>query len=151
MMLDDGVQLLSFTSPETVVGVLLTPDLSGSFKTVSRMSAQPGDLLTYTITLINSGNIAASVRYTDTLPTEVERVSGALTGVVNVGNGETQHVVIVARVRETLTTATTITNTVTLHDGVHAPFVRLSPGTQITIPEPPDFYVYLPVIFKNQP
>lgn len=151
MMLDDGVQLLSFTSPETVVGVLLTPDLSGSFKTVSRMSAQPGDLITYTITLINSGNIAASVRYTDTLPTEVERVSGALTGVVNVGSGATQHVVIVARVRETLTTATTITNTVTLHDGVHAPFVRLSPGTQITIPEPPDFYVYLPVIFKNQP
>jgi len=53
-----------------------SPDLSASTKQVSPTLARAGDTLTYTLTLRNTGDAAASARLTDTLPAEVENFGG---------------------------------------------------------------------------
>jgi len=55
------------------------PDLGASMKEVDRAVAPPGELIEYTITLENGGNMdAAAVLMTDTLPVEVDFVSGPI-------------------------------------------------------------------------
>jgi uncharacterized repeat protein (TIGR01451 family) len=62
-----------------VTEVVTLPDLSGE-KTVSQIEATGGDTLTYTITVTNSGDVAANnVRITDTLPAQLTYVSGSAT------------------------------------------------------------------------
>ena len=50
------------------------PDLSPSAKQVSPTLPQTGDTLTYTLTLRNVGDAAATARLTDTLPADVDSV-----------------------------------------------------------------------------
>lgn len=57
---DDSVLFRILTPP--------TPDLSTSTKTVSPEQAGAGETVTYTVRLVNSGIISATVRFTDTLP-----------------------------------------------------------------------------------
>jgi uncharacterized repeat protein (TIGR01451 family) len=50
------------------------PDLSPSAKQVSPTVPQTGDTLTYTLTLRNVGDAAATAHLTDTLPTDLDYV-----------------------------------------------------------------------------
>lgn len=59
-----------------------------SSKTVSKAFAQPGDILTYTIPVSNTGNVTAeNLVFLDTLPAEVSYIAGSLkqNGVVVTG------------------------------------------------------------------
>jgi uncharacterized repeat protein (TIGR01451 family) len=55
------------------------PNLDGSFKKASRRKLPPGELLTYTIVLHNSGTREAIADVTDLLPPEVDYVPGSAT------------------------------------------------------------------------
>jgi len=70
-------------------GSYLHGDLTGSRKQVSRHFASPGDLLTYTIHLMNSGPAFPSASMTDTLPVGVQFAGSlhATSGVVGYSNG----------------------------------------------------------------
>jgi uncharacterized repeat protein (TIGR01451 family) len=60
-----------------VTEIVTLPDLSGE-KTVSQVEATGGDTLTYTITVSNSGGVAANnVRITDTLPAQLTYVANS--------------------------------------------------------------------------
>lgn len=52
--------------------LIIAPDLTRSRKYVDRNQAYPGDILSYTIMLTNTGLVAAQANLTDTLPAEVE-------------------------------------------------------------------------------
>jgi uncharacterized repeat protein (TIGR01451 family) len=68
--LDGDGQLRNLTAPSVTVSAdPLTPaSLVGSSKTVNTAFANPGDVLTYTLTLSNSGQTSTSFTLTDTLP-----------------------------------------------------------------------------------
>jgi hypothetical protein len=108
-------------------------------------------MLTYTVVLRNLGDADAMVSITDTLPAELLLVSGfeggglTWTGVVSAG----EHVALtlVVQADPGLTMPVTVTNIVTIDDGVHASFGITSPETPILVPE--IYHYYVPIIFKN--
>lgn len=55
----------------------VAPNFRNSTKRVDRTTAAPGDLLTYTMHVENSGNWPATARIQDTFPTELEYVAGS--------------------------------------------------------------------------
>jgi uncharacterized repeat protein (TIGR01451 family) len=55
---------------------IIVSDLGNSTKTVDKAIAVPGNTLTYTIELSNTGGLVANVRMTDTLPANVTYLSG---------------------------------------------------------------------------
>jgi uncharacterized repeat protein (TIGR01451 family) len=112
----------------------LLPDLSTSRKTVNATTVAAGNLLTFTISLSNTGNTTATVRYTDTLPAAVDWVSGNITGTLNLNAGATTTRVIVVRAKRNLINGATFSNTVALNDGVHAAFNRASPHVTVQAP-----------------
>ncbi|MBI4319404.1 MAG: DUF11 domain-containing protein [Chloroflexi bacterium] len=69
----------------TVSGPTATPtptfwDLSSSTKAASSTTANPGDILTYTITIVNTGNgVASGVRMTDRVPANTTYAEGSVT------------------------------------------------------------------------
>jgi hypothetical protein len=108
-------------------------------------------MLTYTVVLSNSGDADAMVSITDTLPAELLLVSGfeggglTWTGVVSAG--EEVVLTLVVQADPGLTMPVTVTNLMTIDDGVNAPFDVTSPETPILVPEM--YYYYVPIIFKN--
>ncbi len=134
---DDG------TSEFSEVFTVDMPLLSSSTKTVTATHPLPGQPLTYTIALSNTGTGPASATLTDTLPADVTWAddytssSGTVTwdaaerrllwsGTVSVGTPET--IVYRVRLNDGMGAGTTITNTATLNDGmghVH----KLGPAT----------------------
>lgn len=66
---------------------VIPPDLSGSTKQALTVSAQTGDVVTYSIVLKNSGGpVTSSIRLTDTIPSGLEYKPGSVTatgGIVN--------------------------------------------------------------------
>ena len=113
----------------------LLPDLSTSIKTVNAPTAQAGNLVTFTISLSNTGLANAAVRITDTLPSSIDWVSGALSRTLTVNAGSSTSQVIVARVKRNLPNGTPFNNTVAINDGVHAVFSRTSPNVTVQAPE----------------
>jgi uncharacterized repeat protein (TIGR01451 family) len=113
----------------------LQPDLSTSAKKVNTSTAQVGDLVTFTITLSNTGTASATVRYTDTLPAQVDLESGLLNGTVTVNAGVATPVVIVARAKRNLTNGTMFSNTVAINDSVHVVFNIASPNVTVQAPD----------------
>jgi uncharacterized repeat protein (TIGR01451 family) len=114
----------------------LEPDLSTSTKSVNASTVRAGDLVSFTITLSNTGTASATVRYTDTLPAQVDQVSGALTGTASVGSGTlSMPMVIVARAKRELSNGTVFSNTVTINDGVHVVFSIASPNVTALAPD----------------
>jgi uncharacterized repeat protein (TIGR01451 family) len=113
----------------------LLPDLSTSTKRVNATTVQAGGLVTFTIVLSNAGLAAATVRYTDTLPTQVDWVSGSLNEPVSVNAGVSTSRVIVARVKRDLRNETVFNNTVAINDGVHAVFNFASPNVTVQAPD----------------
>ncbi|HFD38337.1 MAG TPA: DUF11 domain-containing protein [Anaerolineae bacterium] len=125
------------------------PDLSRSTKTVTPTGdVQVGDILTYTITLSNSGSVDAHVTLTDTLPTALWPVQGwpglTWSGTVTAGGQVT--LTLVVQATTTLTSSVTVSNIVTIHDGWNAAFDIHSPETSI---RKPVWRVYLPLVLKN--
>lgn len=113
----------------------LLPDFSTSIKQVNAASVQAGDLVTFTLAFTNTGLANATLHYTDTLPSQIDWVSGDLSGAVSVNAGASASREIVARVRRDLTDGTTFNNTVALNDGVHPVFTISSPGVTVLAPD----------------
>ncbi|MBU0494337.1 MAG: DUF11 domain-containing protein [Chloroflexi bacterium] len=139
------------------------PDLSGSAKMVTPTTGvKPGDMVTYTIRLVNASGtavIAANVMLTDTLPAEVTVVIGTLpagmtyhagthtlTWSGTVAPGETKDLVFQVHVLGLdvlLPGVHTFHNTVDIDDG-YAILARQSADTTVTI-----YRQFLPLTFRN--
>jgi uncharacterized repeat protein (TIGR01451 family) len=76
--ISDGVNPGSFdTTPPAQTIITSAPNLTTSSKAVDLTTASPGNLLHYTIRLVNTGNMVASgVTISDTIPTQVTLASG---------------------------------------------------------------------------
>jgi uncharacterized repeat protein (TIGR01451 family) len=132
---DDYHPVFSLNFPQaTIQTVALLPDLSTSRKTVNATTVAADGLVTFTITLTNTGTAQATVRYTDTLPATVDWVSGNVTGTVSVNVGASASRTIVARAKRNLSNGVTFINTVAINDGVHAAFNRTSPNVTVQAP-----------------
>ncbi len=131
--IDDGFQLPVLTRlADTIIGS--APNLQTSTKTVNRATAEPGDVLTYTIVLHNSGNQnAGNVSLSDVLPANVTYVAGSVTGgAAHDGTTLTWNGSIMAGARITVTyqvrvnlplaNNTLIENSATVNDGIHPAF-----------------------------
>jgi uncharacterized repeat protein (TIGR01451 family) len=114
--------------------IVLQPDLSTSRKTVNAATVAAGNLITFTIAVSNTGNTTATVRYTDTLPSAVDWVSGSVSGTLSLNAGATTSRVIVARAKRNLANGSTFNNTVALNDGVHTVLNRTSPNVTVQAP-----------------
>lgn len=110
-------------------------DLSQSFKAVNTVEVYPGALLTYTLNFVNSGNLTATVEYTDTLPAALTLVSGSLEDTVEVGPLETLQVIIVAQVQPSTVPGATLVNTVGVNDGTVILNLTSPETTVIAAPE----------------
>ena len=112
-----------------------TPDLSTSAKRVSASSASPGQAITYTIVLTNTGNGSASALVTDTLPLSVTYVPGSATGAAayvgatraitwggTVAAGSAVTITYSGVITSPLNNGTAITNTASINDGASVPF-----------------------------
>jgi len=133
-------------------------NLTGSSKTSSTSGAVlPGNLITYTIILSNSGDMNASVHVTDTLGSYYtvynaldfsQPTTGTLTwtGVVTGGQSITlRFVVRVASLNQLSIGTTILNNSATVSDGVHAPFV-------LNAPNPPSVTIYgnfMPIVMRQ--
>ncbi|MBN1889490.1 MAG: 5'-nucleotidase C-terminal domain-containing protein [Thermoflexales bacterium] len=154
-----------------------TPDLSTSSKAVVDASgddvAQDGEVLTYTITIVNSGTYGAGFILTDTLPAglsyeanslswdlNLTGFSAAFTGNTLVAHTQdylepdpavggslylpnTIHITFAARV-DTSASGDVLTNTIQLQDQFAS--YTIAPAT---IPVQTGYTIFLPVIFKN--
>ncbi|MCL5996764.1 MAG: DUF11 domain-containing protein [Chloroflexi bacterium] len=67
-------------SPTTPSPPASAPNLMGSYKAASQCTLAPGEEVTYTIRLINSGTADASVTVTDVVPAPLSYVVGSATG-----------------------------------------------------------------------
>jgi uncharacterized repeat protein (TIGR01451 family) len=70
--ISDSVQTFQASVPITISG----PDLDRSYKAVSNPYPAPNERITYTIVLVNDGELDASTRVTDVLPLEVRYAGG---------------------------------------------------------------------------
>ena len=125
---------------QTVTSIISEPDLTTSVKRVQATSAASGGVLTYTITLTNTGTSNTTVCVTDTIPPDTSYVSGSLTyssgsgsydaglnritwcGPVPVGTSAWIRFAVQITLGPTATGI--ITNTATINDHVHPPFNR---------------------------
>jgi uncharacterized repeat protein (TIGR01451 family) len=119
---------------------LLQPfDLTASTKTVEPAgSISAGEVLTYTVTLSNTGGVDAMVTITDTLPDELILISGfdggGLTWSGVVTAGEAVPLTLVAQADPMLEADVVVSNVVTIDDGVNPAFDIYSPETEILVP-----------------
>ncbi|HUW10295.1 MAG TPA: S8 family serine peptidase, partial [Anaerolineae bacterium] len=117
--------------------VVKAADLSASHKQVSSSVALPNDVLTYTITLINSPAGSADVTMTDVLPPAVGFVEGSATGGAaydaegnrvtwrgQLGAGEEKPFTFSVRLDPELASGMLVSNTAIIDDGVHPPLAR---------------------------
>jgi uncharacterized repeat protein (TIGR01451 family) len=96
-------------------------NFNGSSKSVNTANAYASDLLTYTLTLSNSGETAATYMLTDVLPAGVTLVSGgglsgstSLTGTGTLAANTQATFVVVVQVSGSFTSTFTLSNTATL-------------------------------------
>jgi len=126
-------------------GAAPLPDLSGSQLLVNKRVFEPGDAITYTLRLINSGVLSTTVRYTITLPSAVVTSTGALSGMIVVYAGATvTPTVVVAQVRSDLAAGTTFQANVNLNDNYHPVFSLNFPQAVIH-----GFNTYLPLMMND--
>ena len=146
------------TSEFSAVFTAPIPVLDTSTKTVDRATVSPGEVLTYTLTLVNTGTAAATAQVTDTLPAEVTWANsysvsaGTLTweagenrlhwsGTVNVGTP----VIIVYQVTVNagLSNGEIISNAATVNAGAGITFDIRAPDVTVVA-----HYLYLPLILR---
>jgi uncharacterized repeat protein (TIGR01451 family) len=142
--------------------VVSSPDLTSSSKTVSNPGANAGDLVTYRITLSNTGNMHAyQTTIADTIPAQMAYVGNltASSGVPTFIGGQVQWsgevrvglpvaISFEARVNDGAATGTIIENIVEVNDGIHSPFQRsavIDTGSRA----PGIGSIFLPFIMSN--
>ncbi|MCP4536787.1 MAG: ExeM/NucH family extracellular endonuclease [Chloroflexi bacterium] len=145
-------------SNDAVFSTIAAPplNLSASTKMVEPAGdVNAGDYLTYTVTLSNSGQADATVTITDTLPGELLLVSGfgggtntALTWSGLVAGEDQVELTLIVQADPSLTATVTVSNTVTIDDGVNAAFDIHSPDTTILVGGD-GYYVYLPLVSRS--
>ncbi|HEY89507.1 MAG TPA: DUF11 domain-containing protein [Thermoflexia bacterium] len=132
-----------------------SPDLSTSTKTVAPTAAVAGEVVTYTVRLINSGTLSATVAVTDTLPaTLIPRgapaaSSGAAPGVDGqtitwsgiVTEDTTVLLTYAAELTSTTTLTPTVVNTAQINDGVGHVYPRSAFVN--------GYRVFLPLVLRN--
>jgi uncharacterized repeat protein (TIGR01451 family) len=154
--LDDG---LGSMVTSTVVTVLGSYDLTASDK-VMPAYARPGDTVTCTIRLRNTGIVSAPTVLTDPIPLDTALIPGSLwwssgqgsvdSGVVTwVGDVVARGVVIVrfqVQIGAHIAPDTQLVNTVSIEDPLGDIFERS--GTTTIFTGPPPQLIYLPVVLK---
>ncbi len=119
------------------------PDLTPSLKEADRFYVHPGEVLTFTIRLINVGEIEAWVTITDVVPTQTTVLTETLPpgmvytdGLLLWSGGVSPSVSLPfqARVLD-VPTGTVLTNLVWIDDGVHAPFTRTTSVEVLGVPD----------------
>ena len=148
---DDGVHT-PFDTNTVVTTIHSEPNLSTSSKTVDLADAVPGQVLQYTITLVNTGDTTAVAAVTDELPPEVSHAGGptvhngppaswnpttrriSWNGEVMPGTNVT--IEYYATVNSPLDDGTVINNTATVDDGVHPAF-DTAPAARTTVHSAP--------------
>jgi uncharacterized repeat protein (TIGR01451 family) len=130
------------------------PDLSLSTKTVNRATAQGGDVLTYTVTLVNSGVDDSGVTLTDAIPSGTSYLTGSAyvsppLGLLDDGSGirwsgtlSDVAVNVVFAVQVAVTQPAAIVNTALINDG----FAILS-REALTVVN--GYEVFLPLILRQ--
>jgi uncharacterized repeat protein (TIGR01451 family) len=131
------------------------PDLSRSIKTVDPTEAVAGDVVTYTVQLVNSGTLSATVAVTDTLPaTLIPRgapaassgpapaiVGQTLTWAGAVCTDTTVTLTYAAELTSTTTLTPTVRNTAQIDDGVGNVYTRSAFINWA--------HIYLPLVLRN--
>jgi len=144
----DG-QTRQLPAPGVTVNAL-PANVSASFK-ASTSAMKPGELITFTFMLTNSGGLSVNAWITPTLDARYFTLSDAadftpmLTWSGSLSGGEGRSVRYVARVNDLGQLpigAATLDNAALFNDGTHGPVVLIAP-TSITV-----YGVYLPVIFN---
>jgi uncharacterized repeat protein (TIGR01451 family) len=149
------------TSEFSAVYTATMPLLTTSTKAVDQSSAAPGEILAYTLTLSNTGNVAATASLTDVLPSELTWLgqytvsAGTLTwdpvegcilwsGPVDLDAPVT--ITFQVQVNDDVPDGTVISNTAALDNGAGSK-TELGPATvTVTIVPPTDTTVYLPLV-----
>jgi len=127
--------------------VLPAPNFYTSQVNVNATVAEPGDILTYTLTFSNTGDVAGTLVYTDVLPAELTWVSGALTGELTLAAGESRTVTIEAAVSLALERGTYfVTNNVLVDDGLGPQIHLSSPETMVSVTV---YELYLPLVLQS--
>ncbi|MGC8875028.1 MAG: Ig-like domain-containing protein, partial [Chloroflexia bacterium] len=132
------------------------PNLGPSFKVASADVVHPGETFTYTIRLINVGNLDAWATITDVLPLEVTPITATLPPGMVYEEGQllwsgwvpqaTQvPLAFQVRLSPEISQGGVITNTVWIADGTHPPFWR---EAYVTVEVPP-YTIYLPLVFRG--
>jgi len=122
------------------------PDLRPSTKAVDKATALPGEVVEYTISLLNIGEVWTSARVTDTIPAHTDYVPGSLrthwwctfadgliTCDVPVDLAVPEEISFEARVSPTESPGTVITNTAIVDDGAGM-MVERSASTTVVYP-----------------
>jgi uncharacterized repeat protein (TIGR01451 family) len=131
------------------------PYLEDSQKSVNTTTANPGDVLTYTITLSNTGTGDANAVITDVLPAYVtlldagqltEVTTGTLKWTGAVIAGASVKLVFTVKIKSLTELPGTVIlhNTATINDGFHTPFNIVSPDTTVRV-----YKTYLPILSRN--
>ncbi|MCP3885321.1 MAG: DUF11 domain-containing protein, partial [Propionibacteriaceae bacterium] len=80
-LVNDGFHAVSFWTNEATTDVVAEPVLTSSTKLVDKTDAAPGEMLRYTLRLVNEGKMnAQAVNVFDELPDEVIHVGGPYEG-----------------------------------------------------------------------
>jgi len=125
-----------------------TIELEGSTKEVDKSVAMPGEVLTYTLTLQNTGTAdATEVTVVDPIPGQTVYLPGSATGGASydeatnrifwsgpVPSGEQVALSFAVRIMRPLPDGTVIENAATIDDGARRPFTRTA-ATLITAPD----------------
>jgi len=143
----------------TILHYATPPDLTASTKQASAVRVMPGQTVTYTITLANSGErTAAGVRLTDTLPVSLTYQAGSLwaasgsfgeaggvitwTGVITAGISTSLRYAAVVSPALPVSDTVVLVNTARIDNGMNSPVERMA----AVIVNP--YQAYLPLVAK---
>jgi len=132
------------------------PILAGSHKSASQHTLAPGEILTYTIYLHNSGTAVAIARVTDQLPAEVNYVSGSATpdAAYDEGAGTLTWSAVTVPVRSDVSLSFAVTVTAVSTPAVVSNTAIITTGGDsferhawvLLVPEPVEYDSVLPVV-----
>jgi len=154
-MLSNGAAMAQPLSDETEITELVCS------KEVNLLQAKPGEVLTYLITIQNTGEAAGTILVTDSLPVELDCLPASVSadfGTLDVtdnliawegdfsGFGQTNHITISAEITSDISSQPVwITNTAEITGA--GTLTEVSAVTQVA----DTYYYYMPVVNRNYP